>query len=77
MIRWWLTKPVRIRIAIAVLVVIGIGWPATAILQALGVPLFAQTMLALSWAAPAITAIDLLITAQVHEQQEQEKDQEE
>lgn len=68
---WWRRKPGRIRLAVILLIAVGFGWPTTAIAQALGVKLFEQTMLALSWLAPALTAIDLLFTAQVHEQQEQ------
>lgn len=43
------------------------GWPTTAALQALGFPIFEQTMLALSWLAPAIGACELLFTSQLHE----------
>ncbi len=69
--RWWRRKPGRVRLAVALLIAVGLGWPATAVAQALGVELFQQTMLALSWLAPALTAVDILFTAQVHEQQEQ------
>ena len=65
------------RFAVALIVGVCIGWPATAVAQAVGVPLFEQTMLALSWLAPAFTAIDLLFTAQVHEKQDQESEQRE
>jgi uncharacterized membrane protein YfcA len=71
LVRWWRTKPGRIRLAVALLVAVGIGWPATAIAQAVGVELFEQVMLALSWLAPALTAVDILFTAQVHERQDQ------
>ncbi len=74
MIRWWRSKPGRIRLAVALLVCIGIGWPATAIAQYLGAQIFEQAMLALSWLAPALTAIDILLTAQVHEQQQDQAD---
>jgi hypothetical protein len=65
-----------VRIAIALIVSVCIGWPSTAIALAVGVPLFEQTMLALSWLAPAFTAVDLLFTAQVHDQQETTNDDE-
>lgn len=71
LVQWWRRKPGRIRLAVALLVAVGIGWPSTAIAQALGVPLFEQVMLGLSWLAPALTAIDILFTAQVHEMQDQ------
>lgn len=70
MLRWWRGKSVRIRIAISLIVAVAIGWPSTAVALLLGVPLFEQTMLALSWLAPAFTALDLLFTAQVHEKQD-------
>lgn len=68
--RWWRGKSARVRLASSLIVAVCIGWPGTAIALALGVPLFEQTMLALSWLAPAFTAIDLLFTAQVHDQQQ-------
>lgn len=69
---WWRAKPGRVRLAVVLLIAVGIGWPSTAIAQALGVPLFEQVMLFLSWLAPALTAVDVLFTAQVHERQEQD-----
>jgi hypothetical protein len=74
--RWWRRKPGRVRLAVALLLAVGVGWPATAVAQALGVKLFEQTMLALSWLAPALTAVDILFTAQVHERQENAVDDE-
>ncbi len=70
---WWRRKPGRVRLAVVLLIAVGLGWPATSVAQAVGVPLFEQTMLALSWLAPALTAIDILFTAQVHEQQDREE----
>jgi hypothetical protein len=67
---WWRSKPGRVRLAVVLLIAVGIGWPSTAIAQALGVPLFEQVMLGLSWLAPALTAVDILFTAQVHERQD-------
>lgn len=69
---WWRRKPGRVRLAVLLLIAVGLGWPATAGAQLAGVPLFEQTMLALSWLAPALTAVDILFTAQVHEQQDRE-----
>lgn len=46
-----------------------IGWPVTAVLEWLGVPIFKQTMLALSWLGVILIAADLLTTSQVHEEQ--------
>lgn len=69
---WWRGKSPRVRFAISLIVSVCLGWPASSVALALGVPLFEQTMLALSWLAPAFTAVDLLFTAQVHEQQRQE-----
>lgn len=69
---WWRTKPGRIRLAVVLLIAVGIGWPSTAIAQALGVPLFEQVMLFLSWLAPALTSVDVLFTAQVHERQDRD-----
>lgn len=71
-LRWWRGKPARLRLAVSLLIGVGIGYPATAAALASGVRLFEQTMLALSWLAPALTAIDILFTAQVHEKQDQE-----
>lgn len=72
---WWRSKPGRVRLAVCLLIAVGIGWPGTAIALALGVPLFEQTMLGLSWLAPALTAVDILFTAQVHEQQQQQTEE--
>lgn len=67
----WRASPGRSRLAVLLLVAVGVGWPCTAIAQALGVHLFEQAMLALSWLAPALTAVDILFTAQVHEKQDE------
>ncbi len=72
MLRWWRGKPGRVRLAVAIMVCVGVGWPGTAVAQLLGVRLFEQTMLALSWLAPALTAVDILFTAQVHEKQQEQ-----
>lgn len=70
-VRWWRRTTGRVRLAVVMLVGVAIGWPSTAFAQAVGVPLFEQTMLGLSWLAPALTALDLLFTAQVHEKQDE------
>lgn len=70
LVSWWRAKPGRVRLAVGLLVATGIGWPATAVAQAVGVPLFEQVMLALSWLAPAVSAVDVLFTAQIHEKEE-------
>jgi hypothetical protein len=67
---WWRRADKRVRMAAAVLAAVLFGWPATSTAQALGLPIFEQVMLALSWLAPAITALDLLFTAQLHEKQD-------
>lgn len=58
--------PLRTRLAVASIGVVAVGWPVTAALQALGYPVFEQVMLGLSWLAPAYTAVDMLMTAQLH-----------
>lgn len=67
LLAWWRSKPGRVRLAVALLISVGIGWPGTAVAMALGVPLFEQVMLGLSWLAPAVSAVDVLFTAQIHE----------
>jgi hypothetical protein len=67
---WWRRSDKRVRLSAAVLAGVLFGWPATSALQALGFPVFEQVMLALSWLAPAITALDLLFTAQLHQRQD-------
>lgn len=76
LLRWWRDKPGRVRLAVLLLIAVGLGWPSSAIAQAMGVRLFEQTMLALSWIAPALTALDILLTAQLHERQDQSDDEE-
>ncbi len=66
---WWRAKPGRVRLAVGLLVAVAVGWPVTAVAQAVGVPLFEQVMLGLSWLAPAVSAIDVLFTAQIHEKE--------
>ena len=59
----------RIKVALAVLVTCGLLWPVTALALLLGLPIFEQTMIALSFLAPILTSVDILFTAQVHGQQ--------
>ncbi len=44
-----------------------IGWPATAVMQWAGLPVFEQVMLGLSWLAPIMSSINLLFTANLKE----------
>lgn len=66
--RWWRRRPVRIKVALGVLVSCGLLWPVTAVALVLGLPIFEQTMIALSFLAPVLTSVDILFTAQVHSQ---------
>lgn len=70
MLRWWRSCDKRVRFAAILLAAVLFGWPTTAALQAMGFPIFEQTMLALSWIAPALTALDLLFTSQLHEKRD-------
>ncbi len=70
----WRRADTRVRLAMGALAIVVVGWPLTAVLQALGVPLFEQVMLALSWLAPAYTAVDMMMTARLSERAR--KDQE-
>lgn len=69
-VRWYPQQQTRVRLAVWCLATVAVGWPATAVLQAIGVPIFEQVMLALSWLAPAFTAFDLLMTAQLHQERD-------
>lgn len=69
LIAWWRAKPGRVRLAVGLLIAVGVGWPATAVAQAIGMPIFEQVMLGLSWLAPAVSAVDVLFTAQIHEKE--------
>ncbi len=68
--RWWRARDKRVRFAVFLLALVLAGWPTTAVLQASGFRIFEQTMLALSWLAPAIGACELLFTSQLHEKQD-------
>lgn len=68
---WWRDKPLRVRLAVALLVVSLAGWPVSAFTVARSEP---QVVLGLSWLAITFTAVDVLFTSQVHEQaQKQDK----
>lgn len=69
-VAWWRRADKRVRLAAAVLASVLLGWPTTSALDLAGFPIFQQAMLALSWVAPAITALDLLFTAQLHQKQD-------
>lgn len=73
-LRWWRARDKRVRLAWSLIAAVFLGWPTTAALQAAGLPIFEQTMLALSWIAPLLTATDLLFTSQLHETQDQGPD---
>lgn len=72
--RWWqnpripLSPVTRLRIAWIVVIVSGIGWPASAVTWAADEPPF---ILALSWLAITITALDVLSTSDVSAEQQQ------
>ena len=70
MTRWlrqW-TRPQRRRRLAAVLVVASVvGWPATALTVARNEP---QIVLALSWLALTLTALDILLTTGVRAEQD-------
>lgn len=63
--------PPRHRIRLAWILLIGslIGWPVSALTLAAGEP---QFVLGLSWLAIALTALDVLFTADVRDQQDGE-----
>lgn len=65
---WWSKRPPRVRFATITLVVMGLCWPVVVVLMVLGLPIFEQVMIALSFIAPILTAIDILFTSEVHEQ---------
>lgn len=74
LLTWWRCSPGRVKLAVGLIVAVGIGWPGTSIAMAMGVPLFEQVMLGLSWLAPAVSAIDVLFTAQVHQREDEKSD---
>jgi hypothetical protein len=59
----------RVKLAIAQLVVCIIGWPVTALTVFKTEP---QGILGLSWTALILTAIDILATTDTRQQQEEE-----
>jgi hypothetical protein len=67
-VRWWRSKPRRVRFAACLLVASLAGWPVSAATFARHEP---ATVLGLSWLAIALTATDVLFTSQVHEKQDQ------
>ena len=64
---WWRRKPGRVKFAVLLLVVSALGWPLSALTFARDEP---PTVLGLSWLAITFTALDVLMTAQVHEKQD-------
>ena len=73
MIRWWrnpripLSPVWRLRLAWIIVVLSVIGWPVSALTWAADEP---QFVLALSWLALTITALDVLGTSDVRAEQE-------
>lgn len=63
--RWWRRQPGRVRFAVVLIAASAIGWPISAVTFARGEPF---TILGLSWLAPLLTGVDILFTAQVHAQ---------
>lgn len=68
--RWWCSRGGRTQFGWILLVLSLFGWPLSAITFARHEP---PTVLGLSWLAVTLTATDILLTAQVHEQQEDDK----
>jgi hypothetical protein len=62
-------KRTRTKVAWALLAVSIVGWPVTSVLQWMGIDIFEQVMLALSWLAVIIVCADFLTTSQVSEEQ--------
>lgn len=66
----WLRQPVlRIRLAVALLVVGVVGWPLSALTVASSEPPF---VLGLSWLAIILTALDILATTDVRREQDEQ-----
>jgi hypothetical protein len=63
----WRRAPSGVRRSYVLLVISVVGWVVSAVLQALGVPIFEQVMLAISWGALAYTAIQGVITVRAAE----------
>lgn len=63
---WWGSRPGRYKFALLLLTTSMAGWPVSAFTFARGEP---ATVLALSWLAITYTSIDILLTAEVHDQQ--------
>lgn len=64
--RWWRSRPGRYKFALLLLTTSLAGWPISAFTFARNEP---ATVLALSWLAICYTSIDILMTAEVHDQQ--------
>lgn len=71
MLRRWRDLNPAARRSVYLLAVCAVGWPLSAVATALDlVPgVFEQVMLALSWGAPAYTAANMILTAQVQDEQ--------
>jgi hypothetical protein len=65
--RWWRTRGGRAQFGWILLILSLVGWPISAVTWARHEP---QTVLGLSWGAITLTALDILLTAQVHKIQD-------
>lgn len=71
-VRWWRAKTGQVKFAYALLVLSLVGWPVSALTLARDEPPF---ILALSWLAISITALDAVFTSRVHAVAEQQDDE--
>lgn len=69
--RWraFRARPPRVQFAYWTLGVCGLSWPVVGLMIWLGVPIFEQVMIGLSFMAPMLTAVNVLFTAEVQEHQ--------
>lgn len=70
--RWWKATTGRYRFALVLLSLSLVGWPISAFTFAKGEP---ATVLGLSWLAIGYTSIDILLTAEVHDQRSDDQPQ--
>lgn len=66
---WWHRSTGRVRFAAVLLALTVIGWPTSALTFARTEP---PVVLALSWIAISLTAIDILLTATVSQKQDRD-----
>jgi hypothetical protein len=65
---WWVHSSGRVRFAVVLLASTVVGWPLSALTFARTEP---PVVLALSWIAISLTAIDILLTATVSQKQDE------